>query len=104
MYNSAKNYDSEPKLLEFDQICYLITQKRPTLPSFNLTQLVMTYYDLATLLKQIHVTQPKIKILGIELKLFEYDQIGYLINLLKQIHITWPHIKILSSPTLPNCP
>ena len=65
MYNSAKNYDSEPKLLEFDQICYFITQKRPTLPSFNLSELVMTNYDLATLLKPTHVTQPKIKILNL---------------------------------------
>ena len=31
-YNSAKNYDSELKPVEFYQILYLIKQKRPTLP------------------------------------------------------------------------
>ena len=51
-YCKAKIWDIEQKLSKYDQMGYLIYLKRPNVTYSSLSQLVMTYIDPATQLKQ----------------------------------------------------
>ena len=86
---SAKNYAIGLKLSKYDHMAFLISLKRPTLTCSNLISLVMTYHDHGHPIKTN--SYKSTTNWDIELKLSEYDLMGYLISL-RRPTFTWSNL------------